>query len=488
MSVHLSIQPTGSVAPPLEAFDAQRFAEYVESLQTPTDIASVHDLLLGLHALNGTRIRILIRQDLSDDIHRKLLRIISQLEAELFNPSVPLSPEKRAYFILADDLLAALSTSYTILLSAKSRRLFGLAASGRALVPVQRLMSIASRRIALAYRCYTSPPKGVWLELHELHQFATRRGLATRIPHDSTISPTSVYKRALLLAFIGPQRLTSDELQLATELIDRHADLAALHPIRSEFDDSPAFLVKPYRDQSGDTHLRDKSIRIETKDFLFDIGKVAKALLAESPPDATGHPGREDIATLLTRHWSASPSRQLNRLKTQAQVGIRVGLNDIWAHLNGTSAEGNAQSSWLVTNENPRGFALTHFSGPISPLKMGDLIGLFSPLNRSCHICVVRWMLSNTPAHIEIGLEELASSARPAVVRAVEDGSTGTPALLMREANATQDDPVLVISSCRLESQYEMSIGDLDTKLRLRPVRILEQMASTQRIQFQSAA
>ncbi len=488
MSVHLSIGPTAPGTPVDEVFDPQRFAEYLDTLQMPVGVSAIRDLLSGIHALNGTRVRIVLRQDLSEDIHRKLLRILPQLEAELVDLNVPLSPEKRAIFNLADDLLAALATSYKILLTEQSRRLFGLAASGRALVPVQRIMSLASRRMALAYRCHASVPKGAWVELHELHHFAVRRRLATRVPNDSTISPTAVYKRALLLAFSGPQRFTSDDLRAVMELIDRNEYRAEILSHRNECEEGLAYLVKPYRDHPGDAYTSARQQSIQAKDFLFSVGNVAKALLQEPTPDLAGIPGRADLAVLLTRQWTSGPSRVLNRLKTQAQVGIQVGLDEIWTHLNGGGATSTTHTRWLVTNESRRGFRLTYSSGAIIPMRVGELVGLFDPFAPGCHICVVRWMVSDRPDHVDLGLEELAGSARPAIVRPMNNLSTSAPALLLPDAGAAQNEPTLITSVYPMESDCELSIGALDAKLRLQPKRIVERMAKTQLVQFSSVA
>ena len=220
MSVHLSMRPEEAQSFTNESFDTHRFAEFLDALQAPATIPAIRDLANRIQHLNTMRVRIVDRQDLSDRVHNAVLRVLPQLEADLNHLHIPLLSEKRSLYNLADELLAAAASSYQCLLKEQSRRLFGLASSGRALVPVQRIMMLLSRRICLAYRIYAPPPKGTWHALHELYQFAARRGLADRVTSETFISPAVLYKRALLAAFAGTSRLERRERKLAGLRVD----------------------------------------------------------------------------------------------------------------------------------------------------------------------------------------------------------------------------------------------------------------------------
>ncbi|MFM9881718.1 MAG: hypothetical protein ACKVQT_01715 [Burkholderiales bacterium] len=498
MPVQLSLRPIEPSSPEIEQFNPERFAESIENFESQFGAAQSRELLARIHALNGTRVRIAVRQDLNERLHNMLTGAFPRLEAKLCNLNVPLSPEKRALFNLSDDLLAALTTSYKIQLKEQSRRLFGLVSSGRTALPLQRMMSLISRRICLSYRVHASAPKGAWQELHDLHLIATRRGVAARVLGESSQSPASTYKRALLLAFSDPLRFTSDELEIAVELIDRNADRAEFIPAKAARGTGSVFLIKPHRDQAGCAYASNQAGTLHPSDFLLNAGEVAKALLQEitdgriytpdnSNPASIGRSRRDAIIAVLARQWTA-PSRQLNRLKTQAHVGIQVGLTEIWSFLNTKSNEEKTIARWLVTNESPMGFALTHTSGPVAPVRVGEVVGVFSPNNPGCHICVVRWTLSDNPGHIEIGLQEIARSARPVNVRQMSTESQGEPALLLTDPSSSQNDPMVLTSVTRLDSVCELTIGEMEAKLRFQPNRIVERMATTQLVQFSSVS
>lgn len=118
-------------------------------------------------------------------------------------------------------------------------------------------------------------------------------------------------------------------------------------------------------------------------------------------------------------------------------------------------------------------------------MRIGKIVGIFSPATPGCHICVIRWALSNHAEHVEIGLEELSAAARPAMVRTLSDRAPGEPALLFSDAHASQDNPIVLTGVRRpLDEACELSIGELNAKLTLSPGRIVQRLATTQLVQF----
>lgn len=334
MLVHISIRPEAAPSFASETFDAHQFGEHLDALRAPPTISAIHDLAARIQHFNTLRVRIVDRQELSERIHNAVIPLVSQLEADLNDLTIPLSSEKRLLYNLADELLAA-AASYQCLFKEQSRRLFGLASSGRALVPVQRLMIPQSRRIDLVYRVYATSPKGCWLALHEPHQFAVRRGLANRVVKESFIAPAVLYKRALLAAFAGPSRLTSEDREIVMALIDRHADRAGIAAPSPTLGEGSLFLIKPNRDQAGELLSKERLDTVQPKDLVLSVAAVEKTLLNEGatckPMRAGDGSPAHDLklrsnVEMLARQWRTGPIRQRNRLKTQAEVGIAVGL------------------------------------------------------------------------------------------------------------------------------------------------------------------
>lgn len=500
MSLHLSLPHAGIAEAPRDAVRPDALIDWVDALSIDDRVRAARALADQLIAFNAERVRITLRQDVSEAFWRKAQLVLPSLERPLAAVALPLHADARAAARAAEDLITHLGASYKLLLIEQSRRLFGFAASGRALLPIQRSMMLAAQRLVLSYRVHASPPKGVWTELHELYQFAARRGLSQREPQDGSGTPLSIYKRALLIAFADPLRLMPGELDIVVNLVNELADGAQLGVAQDRRSAQGIFVIKPQRDLPGYAASKRHQPDPQHHDLVLNTLAIAETLaeriarLANDAPvvdvglPAGSDPVRaKDLFGRLMKLWGAVPNRRYNRLRTHARVEICVGLEDVWAFLQGNADAQAVTGEWMVTNESPRGFALMHVSGSIAPVRVGEVVGLRSRDASGCHICVVRWVLSDHPDHLELGLEELAPTARPAEVRNVHDDSApALPALLLPEDPMNNQAPTLLAPLDALAATSELSVGDLQARLRVRPTGLVERTASVQVVAFSS--
>ncbi|MCZ7565192.1 MAG: hypothetical protein M5U08_16610 [Burkholderiales bacterium] len=180
---------------------------------------------------------------------------------------------------MAEELVTELAYSYKLLLVEQSRRLFGLASSGRAILPVIRAMQLLARRLALGYRMYATNAKGVWLELHELYQFALRRGLANRSLPDEADTPLRIYRDALLVAFAEPLKLMQGDLDRLYAWLGGFGTLAALSGAGQTRGGQGMFLIKPQRDVPGYALAKRHHPIPHGNDFVLNTLSLADALL-----------------------------------------------------------------------------------------------------------------------------------------------------------------------------------------------------------------
>ena len=82
-------------------------------------------ILEKLAPLNRGRVRITLRQDVTEGILGFVEHLLPRLDAALASGTLPLSLQTRSSADLAEDLLTELAYSYKLLLVEKSRRLFG---------------------------------------------------------------------------------------------------------------------------------------------------------------------------------------------------------------------------------------------------------------------------------------------------------------------------------------------------------------------------
>jgi hypothetical protein len=502
MPLHLSLpQITDGPSARSELVPAQ-VPGWLASLPAEDPLRAGRLILDQLVPFNRSRVRITLRQDVNEGVLGYVELLLPRLDAALADGTLPLSIASRNAAGLAEDLLTELAYSYKLLLVEQSRRLFGFASSGRALLPVVRAMQMLSRRLQLGYRMYATNPKSVWLELHELYQFALRRGLAARALENGGETPLAIYRDALLVAFAEPLKLMQGDLDRVLAWLERFGSLATIGPAGQQKTGQGLFLVKPQRDVPGYALSKRHHPLPQGHDLLLTTLPLAEALLdqlarlsAGETPAALGLPEQAsdaafgDLMGRLVKHWGAVPNRRFTRLRTHARVEICVGIRGIWEFLNSRGAARTALGEWMVTNESPRGFALMHVKGPIEPIRVGEVLGLRTRDSQTCHICVVRWVLSDNPEHLELGLEELAPTARAVSIRKTRDGVQETqPVLLLPEVPSLNQAPAILAPIFPLDSTCELSLGDLQSKLRVRATRLLERTVSVQLVQFSAVS
>jgi len=502
MALHLSLPPSGEGHTGRFDLAPEQVDEWLRGLPAGDPIAQSQLVLAQVTALNRTRVRVTLRQEVTERILARALELFPALDAALASGTLPLSDSSRSAAGIAEDLATELAYSYKLLLVEQSRRLFGLASSGRAMLPVVRAMQLLARRLALGYRMYATNSKGVWLELHELYQFALRRGLANRSLPDENDTPLSIYRNTLLVAFAEPLKLMQGDLDGVSAWLARFASLASLAPAGQTRAGQGLFLIKPQRDVPGYALAKRHHPMPQGHDLTLNTLPLAEALLdqlarlaaGESAkslglPDEAGDAAFRDLLGRLVKHWGTVPNRRFTRLRTHARVEVCVGIRKIWDFLNQQPAQGKS-GEWMVTNESPRGFALLHVGGPIESIRVGEVIGLRTRDSRTCHVCVVRWVLSDSPEHLELGLEELAPTARPVSLRLAQGPrpTESQPVLLLPEVPALNQAPAILASLFPLDSTCELNLGDLQSRLRIRATRLLERTVSIQVVQFSAVS
>jgi hypothetical protein len=502
MPLHLSLPQAPEGEPPRSELSPEQVPGWLASLPKDDPLGAGRMLLERLVPFNRSHVRITLRQDVTEGVRGYIELLVPRLDAALASGTLPLSMASRNAAALAEDLLTELAYSYKLLLVEQSRRLFGFASSGRALLPVVRAMQMLAERLKLGYRMYATNPKSVWLELHELYQFALRRGLAGRALEDGGETPLSVYRSALLVAFSEPLKLMQGDLDRVLGWLARFGQLATIGAAGQQKSGQGLFLIKSQRDVPGYALSKRHHPLPQGHDQLLNTLPLAETLLdqmarlsAGEAPESLGlaadtaDPAFRDLMGRLVKHWGAVPNRRFTRLRTHARVEICVGIRGIWNFLNSRGATRTAMGEWMVTNESPRGFALMHVKGSMESIRVGEVIGLRTRDSQTCHVCVVRWVLSDNPEHLELGLEELAPTARAVSIRKTRGPAQDAQhVLLLPEVPSLNQAPAILAPLFPLDSTCELSLGDLQSKLRVRATRLLERTVSVQLVQFSAVS
>lgn len=256
------------------------------------------------------------------------------------------------------------------------------------------------------------------------------------------------FNRMLALAVAQPESFTAHELAF---LIDYLQTISAKIAWHSPEDVPPhgAWWLDPSRDQPPYALARRRPPPHETDLLIFDcssLARQARAHLAEldsgTPPATLGLPPAattEDfrqVLSLAADRWSGPIKRQQTRRQGNYRAEICASVGALWHYLGGDGKAGMeaayplAASDWLVSNESAGGFALFHVAGPCAGLRPGTALGMRPLAGNAWNICLVRWVSSNNPAHIELGLELIAATAQ-AVRLAYHGTAAAVPALLL---------------------------------------------------------
>jgi hypothetical protein len=309
-----------------------------------------------------------------------------------------------------------------------------------------------------------------------------------------------VYRGALLLAFAEPYRLMQGDVDRILGYLASFVDRSMLVPFAAATDGPGIFLIQPGRDVPGSALAKSRPAAPGSSNLALNCLPLVEVLLDQIDklkagmslhelglPANAGQPMFRDLMQRLARQWGNVATRQFGRLRTHTRVEILVGLRAIWNFLTNVSSRGPSDAAsnvWMVTNESPGGFALMHISGKSEPIRVGEVVAVRTP--EACHICFVRWVLSDNPEHLEIGLQQVAPGATPVGVGS-EEAVESEPALLLPEIPALRQAAAIVTAYGQVDASREFLMDRADTRLRVRATRLLEQTFSVQMFHFIAA-
>jgi hypothetical protein len=282
----------------------------------------------------------------------------------------------------------------------------------------ERITFCLANHLYVSYLAAAPAGQGVW---RRLHRAGLKYGLARPTPFS--------YRWALLLAAVQPVSFMPQDLAHVTRLLIHHADdvvLSAIMP-RDQKNTTGIFWLSPGSDAPSFAFNRREPLPIG-QIFYFDGAAIARKLKAELPENA-GEAGRERRGPkmLLARvvNMLASPGkRRFPRRRHQSelrQVTLFIGLDNCWQRLCQQQVgveEGRepvSGSQWMIVNESPDGYALMLMKGKPSSVHVGDVVILRPDSERHELACLVRWVQSENPEHLEIGLQIAALQAVPAM-------------------------------------------------------------------------
>jgi hypothetical protein len=282
-------------------------------------------------------------------------------------------------------------------------------------------------------------PAGFWRLAHRLARDADVLALAADDP------VRCAYLRIVSIATSQPEGLTGRELAWAAEFldarvlgvagfdaarpddvtaswwIDTSADLApqamARRPVPDELvraGRSWSFNPRPMAQKLGEcvewitAHM--------TAAELAGMQCEVEPLAADDGGFPTGLSAPESLALLrrLRAQWMITPLREQPRRQNQYVVQVCIGLGMVWELGQHREQQGRSEPGqlheWVVLNESPGGLAIMSVAGAAANVEAGAALALRRDPQQPWSVCIVRWVRSEMPGQIELGLQLIGIS------------------------------------------------------------------------------
>ena len=183
------------------------------------------------------------------------------------------------------------------------------------------------------------------------------------------------------------------------------------------------------------------------------LGAGCSARDLNLPAFAETKAGRGALRRLVVC-WGDPDKRRFPRRRQNSRVSLCVGLDNLWQLFQNGEEGGVETSSWMITNESPDGYAIMHVSGKPGRVLVGDVSAIRTEHGSDWKICIIRWALSESQVHFELGLQILATSAIPALL--VQPGEflprQHLPVLVLPEIPTIRASEMMIVSSGKLEN------------------------------------
>jgi len=394
------------------------------------------------------------RQEVLDAFSARALDICGRFGPRLISASLPLAREMHlAAASLVDALLEIAAACQRQAEDGRGR--WRLVSGGDPLEAAAQAQLLVGEAYLIGCMAGAVAPSGLWLHAHALMAGVSSADLLA--DSGAAARLTAQYKRLLAIAVAQPESLTARELAwlfdyLGDFSVPAELSLSSLLPEQMSYwmdcaQDGPPVAAARRQAPEGVRVLHFTPVplvRMVDQQMTWLESRILEAevvglerdgeLLA---PDVSGLPEGltpVEALTLLRRlrgRWTLPPMRELPRRKHQYTVQVCTGLRAIW-EMARRGEENVTLAEWLVFNESPGGYAIMCVAGVEGVLSAGMALALRRDASQPWSICIVRWLRSENPDQVELGLQLLSQAFTPVSVGFRGSDIRGTaPALIL---------------------------------------------------------
>ncbi|HQR02873.1 MAG: hypothetical protein JSR19_10795 [Proteobacteria bacterium] len=362
-------------------------------------------------------------------------------------------------------------------------------------------LDVLLRQLRVNLYAFSSPPQDLWSRIFLVCRAAGEGPVAVTIP--------AALGALLALGTVRPEQFTPRELAFLAEVAQVEGEAVAIsdRPPDATGAANAWFWIDAEQGRSA-VALTRRVPSTESRVIYFccaelgrRIGACIEQLESGTPAAALGYPrlaNRPEYLAVLRRardQWLVPAVRHLPRRRQGDRVRVCVRLGELWEALNRhevVDADSGSISEWMVLNENAAGFALMHLQGAVRGVVAGGALGIKERDDGHWSVWIVRWVRSDHPEHLELGLELLAPRSRAVHVCHEGGDREMVPALLLSVGSMTHMTEALLVSRGglgeRLGENFSLVDGT-DGRVRLSTCRVTalrQQTSSIDVLEFES--
>lgn len=341
------------------------------------------------------------------------------------------------------------------------------------------------------------PGLNIWRRLHNMFLLGSRKpALAAESNHYF-----QHYTKALLLACASPSSFCSRELAFVEQYIDAWGFSRVTIQEYLPLDSNGVFWIDTNRDLPAFALIRRtpppdtpvfyfscNTMAHQTNIHLDELNQQTPPFLLKLPQFAATPTGKGSLRR-LAKSWGTTQKRQFPRRRQSCRATLCPGLNRIWRLLeNQDQVTERELSQWMIVNESPGGYVLMHLNGKLRHIQAGDITALKLEEGPDSQgkwfICLVRWVISQNPEHMEIGLQILSSNATPALLKHPDNQKEEAPVLLLPKYPPLQNANILIAATGTINQNGEEQVLATTTGNQLLSIQTLTVWEETSRIEM----
>jgi hypothetical protein len=538
MPLVLSVPELSARSPDDMALQPPQMKKWLEDLPLLNIADTSRKLLSTLSIHNRVEYDDSLRLQLLELFRNTVRQISIELARQYVGQPLPFSEKHKAIAEQNLQLQMEMANGYKRLVLKRADQAGDRKQLAMTTLTIQRAIRCLTDVLAVSCQTYSPYPPGIWKEIHTLYTHAEPLNLVDveiDDPLNKTLSRSKishVYKQALLLDFCDPFHLPARMIDRVHHYLDRWASLAQLTDVKPTYNPTCQFLIDQEQDRAGIVYSTDTPLDGRSPPYRLlntvELARLAHTQLAllkngqQPPPEGlqenffqeSGH----DLLKRIINAWGVNPQRNFRRSQRVGhQVDIAVGLDAINYWINGglkfvvsstfvgpmpqrpqlgieekktagARMSEREYSTWDVDDEGAGGLALSK-RGQISVLvHVGDLVITRPPgIGSAWSVGVIRWVKSPASTSVEIGIQHLAPSAEPVVVKTVAENkmeSDFLPALLLPEIKPLKQPQTLITQRGLCRPGVEIFMDNGYRLHRISPTQLVEASHSFEQFCF----